>query len=143
MDKQAVIRRVRIAVSVFFVTLTVALCVLWVRSYYVGDLLDFAPNSSNKLLIQSATGKIKLYWSDTQQWSPTYRRFHNRFAVPAFDAPLPFSWRGFQAPHWVFISALVAIAVAPWIKGRFSLRTLLIATTLVAVMLGLVVWTLR
>ena len=34
MDKQAVIRRVRIAVSVFFGVLTVALCVLWVRSYW-------------------------------------------------------------------------------------------------------------
>ena len=28
----------------------------------------------------------------------------------------------------------------PWMPGRFSLRTLLIATTLVAVVLGLIVW---
>ena len=33
MDKQAVIRRVRIAVSVFFGVLTVAMCVLWATSY--------------------------------------------------------------------------------------------------------------
>jgi hypothetical protein len=35
MDKQAVIRRVRIAASVFFGVLTVALRVLWVRSLLV------------------------------------------------------------------------------------------------------------
>ena len=33
--------------------------------------------------------------------------------------------------------------VAPWLRWRFSLRTLLIATTLVAVVLGLIVWSVR
>jgi len=38
--------------------------------------------------------------------------------------------------------AAVGLAIAPWATGptRFSLRTLLIATTLVAVVLGLIVW---
>ena len=31
-------------------------------------------------------------------------------------------------------------AISPWLRWRFSLRTLLIATTLVAVVLGLIVW---
>jgi hypothetical protein len=43
------------------------------------------------------------------------------------------------SPHW-FLSALAAtFAIVPWIhklRWRFSLRTLLIATTLVAVGLG-------
>jgi hypothetical protein len=38
---------------------------------------------------------------------------------------------------------LTALAAVPWLQGRFTLRTLLIATTLVAVMLGLVVAVLR
>jgi hypothetical protein len=33
---------------------------------------------------------------------------------------------------------LAATAIVPWILGRFSLRTQLIATTLVAVVLGLI-----
>ena len=44
-----------------------------------------------------------------------------------------------------FLSAfaiLAAAATAPWIR-RFSLRSLLIATTLVAIVLGLVVWLAR
>ena len=45
-------------------------------------------------------------------------------------------------PYWFLILAAVAMAATPWLLScrRFSLRTLLIATTLVAVVLGLVVW---
>jgi hypothetical protein len=45
-------------------------------------------------------------------------------------------------PTWVLIVATVTIGVIPWIhwSKRFSLRTLLIAITAVAVVLGLVMW---
>jgi len=39
--------------------------------------------------------------------------------------------------------ATVIAATVPWLKPSFSLRTLLIATTLVAVVLGLIVWAAR
>jgi hypothetical protein len=43
-------------------------------------------------------------------------------------------------PHSVPALTLGFLAVAPWLPWRFSLRTLLIATTLVAVMLGIAVY---
>jgi hypothetical protein len=46
-------------------------------------------------------------------------------------------------PHWFVVLLFTTLAAAPWlfkICWRFSLRTLLIATTLVAVVLGLIVW---
>ena len=46
-------------------------------------------------------------------------------------------------PHWFLIIPLGIIAVTPvtpWTRLKFSLRTLLIATTLIAVLLGLVMW---
>jgi hypothetical protein len=46
-------------------------------------------------------------------------------------------------PHWFLVLLSAAFATAPWIRWRFSLRTLLIATTLVAVVLGLIVWAAR
>jgi hypothetical protein len=58
---------------------------------------------------------------------------------------LPLSFFGRSAisnislPHWVVAMASVAVATAPWLfhwRFRFSLRTLLIATTLIAVVLG-------
>jgi hypothetical protein len=45
-------------------------------------------------------------------------------------------------PHWfvVLVASLVGALPWAWKYQRFSLRTLLIATTLVAVGLGVVVW---
>jgi hypothetical protein len=40
-------------------------------------------------------------------------------------------------PFWLLVLPLITLAVAPWLRWRFTLRTLLIATTLVAVVLGL------
>ena len=44
-------------------------------------------------------------------------------------------------PEWMQFLLLV-ILLLPWVEwpSRFSLRTLLIATTLVAVVLGLILW---
>jgi hypothetical protein len=44
-------------------------------------------------------------------------------------------------PHWFAVALVGVIAVAPWLRWRFGLRTLLIATTLIAVGLGIVIWT--
>jgi hypothetical protein len=47
-----------------------------------------------------------------------------------------------QLPYWLIVVFTVALAAAPslhWSK-RFSLRSPLITTTLVAVGLGLIVW---
>jgi hypothetical protein len=48
-------------------------------------------------------------------------------------------------PYWIPALVLGALSAAPWIRwsSRFSLRTLLIATTLVAAALGLVVYAAR
>jgi len=44
-------------------------------------------------------------------------------------------------PLWCIVTAAIVVGASPWIGlRRFSLRTLLIATTLVAVGLGLIVW---
>jgi hypothetical protein len=45
-------------------------------------------------------------------------------------------------PHWFLLLVASSIAILPWVgwSTSFSLRTLLIATTLVAVVLGFVVY---
>jgi hypothetical protein len=45
-----------------------------------------------------------------------------------------------QAPYWFPVALGVTFAAASSLPRRFSLRTLLVATTLVAVVLGLIVW---
>ena len=43
-----------------------------------------------------------------------------------------------QMPNWFLVLVAATLSVAPWLKRRFSLRTLLIAMTLVALLLGMV-----
>jgi hypothetical protein len=40
-------------------------------------------------------------------------------------------------PHWIGSAALLICASAPWMPRRFRLRTLLIVTTLIALLFGL------
>jgi len=52
----------------------------------------------------------------------------------------------FIVPYYFPFFLTSSLSLAPWVRylpRRFSLRTLLIATTLVAVVLGLIVWAAR
>jgi hypothetical protein len=82
-------------------------------------------------------------------WTPDYRRLNisfyhfkdTRTSIPTSAIPIWF----LIVPHYylVALALLIAgIAWLPWSK-RFSIRTLLIATTLVAVVLGLVGYAVR
>jgi hypothetical protein len=62
------------------------------------------------------------------------RRFGEDTGEPGFDL---------NAPHWFYASVVAFVAAVTWVPGRFSLRALLIVTTVVAVVLGLVVYTSR
>jgi len=46
---------------------------------------------------------------------------------------------GFMVPHWFGVLIFASLARLPWFRWRFSLRTFLIATTLLAIFLGLIV----
>ena len=48
-----------------------------------------------------------------------------------------------HVPAWFPVVLFALLAAAPWIRWRFSLRTLLIATTLIAVGVGLAAYALR
>jgi hypothetical protein len=63
-----------------------------------------------------------------------------------YHKTLGFGWgeileqRFLMAPHWFLIGLSIAMSGLSWLRWRFRLRTLLIAMTLVAVVLGLIVW---
>jgi hypothetical protein len=61
------------------------------------------------------------------------------FASRTFDlvrSPLGFA---VYVPYWFLILITAGIGLVPWLPWRYSLGTLLLATTLVAVTLGLIV----
>jgi hypothetical protein len=146
------VRRLRIAVSIFFAVAGVALCVLWVRSYFTRDYLRLRPSENRFFAISSREGIIGLStWTKGIQGSewelestpvtglPPKRKISNPVGIEIFRSE-EFGGLSGVFPYWlaVLISVLTGIGTH-WLPSRFSLCTLLIAITLVAVVLGLIV----
>lgn len=139
MDRPQHIRCLRIAASVFFAVVTVALCVLWVRSYQWNGFF-YRVDNGNLTTIGLNKGQVYLTHSHGMA-QPSFSRGWSyrgvRAALPATTSKQRLSW---VCPFSIFTTVATVGVIAPWIRNRFSLRTLLIATTLVAVVLGLGVW---
>jgi hypothetical protein len=151
-------RNLRIAWSVAWGLIAVLLCVLWVRGYPGGaavfrnsaftgfaqdDLLK-TPKNSWILGVGSNCGNL------TVGYCPDFWKSQNLLED---GARLPMPMRGFACypmpgggwqvsiPNCLGVLIAVGIAGLPWLPWQFSLRNLLIATTVVAAVLGLIVWT--
>jgi hypothetical protein len=151
-------RKLRIAWSVGWGIACVLLAVLWVRSYYVLDFLRCRLPNSWGLQAVSTDGRLILH---TQQLNPTlhwpswawtsHKDQSSKDMFPRDPSVLGFQLERippnsrFQMPHWFVVSITVALSAAILLRQpyRFSLRTLLFVTTLVAVVLGLIVWVRR
>ena len=151
------LRRLRISASVFFAVLTVALCVLWVRSYRCMDGISaVSANNAGTEFISSVGGLSYVKLSDATGFQPA-GWWRSASILPAWNTP-QFGWRTVRGmirgnilqiwmPYWFVtaISGSLALVACPWtvVSYRFSLRTMLIATTLVAVVLGIVAYSTR
>jgi hypothetical protein len=140
-------RKLRIAWSVFWGVLTALLIVLWVRSYWWEDAFY---GNAGTLEVRSAAGHIMFHQRPLPQRSPGWTH----------ESGLITGRRGFGMCHlgfwylnnsefttaitsyWFPVLLSAITATLSWIRWsrRFGLRTLLIATTLVALVLGWVVW---
>ena len=151
-------RKLRIAWSVAWGVGCVLLIVLWVRSYYANDQIYYR-STSTLIQVTPSEGVIRITdcshiadvpglqmgvgWSFSTEDHLIYDNENANASLFArvfrpLDRYGPNAWR---IPHWLLVLAAVAVAPIPFVcSKRFSLRTLLIATTLVAVVLGLIVW---
>jgi hypothetical protein len=149
-------RKLRIAWSVTCGIACVLLIVLWVRSYTRRDRWE-TPANSTTVSVESTLGRVSVFhapgdgtwtWHKSTEPDDTYlfgaekeQAWHTGFA--GFAVYTTFGHRTFRVPHWFFVLVSALAAAAPWIRWRFSLRTLLVAATLVAVVLGLVAYAAR
>ena len=151
MNRPQFIRRLRIAASVFFALMTVALCVLWVRSYWRSDVVARSVAGGSYMEIKSICGGIRASRQSAGHDLPSFWGYRSSVLGERYWPSTRISWgsRGsvgrIHFPHWLPVIVTMLIATLCWkpIERRFSLRTLLIATTLVAVALGLGVWASR
>jgi hypothetical protein len=148
-------RKLRIAFSAVCAILCLLLIVLWVRSYSGLEAYVFRLSQNRRVAVVSEVGEAGIATKIADaKWHVILnalgtRSTYSRLMLPEDRQPLyrriflqnqeVYSWK-LGVPYWVMVTACVALTIAPWLRWRFSLRTLLIATALVAVVLGLIVW---
>jgi hypothetical protein len=152
-------RYLRIAAAVTFALLAVALIGLWVRSHYYAERIRGPVAEKNGLHLWSSGGELSMVLAtyaipgELPEWScdafPFPRVSYNRYP-PRFVgilARLGFYFHGgrqimLSLPYWFLtvVSASLAALFAFKRTWRFTIRTLLIATTLIALALGLGVY---
>ena len=145
------LRYLRIAFSVTCGIACVLLVVLWVRSYWVADTVRIP--SLGPIGVSSAHGLL-LVGGPRGDMQPSGWGFISASTIEVTRDLFDFENAGFkyfrdrlgwvlQFPHWFAVAILCTLAALPWIRWRFSLRTLLIATTVVALALGLIIYATR
>ena len=161
MDRPRILRLLRIALSASCGVACLLLIVLWVHSYWYRDLVMAQHPAWGDITVTSLQSKVSWIVGRPRP-SRQKPRFEMRSipialaiaemegmepALPEGHSASSFTterWRdsfGMVLPYWFLILCVLVLAAVPWLplSKRFSLRTLLIATTLIAVVLGLVV----
>jgi hypothetical protein len=153
------LRRLQITFSVTCGVICLLLIVLWVRSYWRCDIA--MGQSSTSIRSYFVLGSVRGFLAigaepgfsslrkvtdwDFDSYPPDY---HERLPEPTY---LGFHFARYAShsvlfvPYWFPVVMTVSWAVIPWVpwSRRFSIRTLLIATTLLALMLGAIVYAVR
>jgi hypothetical protein len=136
----------RIAVTALSLTACVLLIALWVRSYWWFDMWHGYISNTRVATVGSIHGragirietvnpKLNSHAIGFRSWPSTMIGYSKNKVITV--------WTDDQfavaMPYGLVVLLFAAVAPIPWIKRRFALRTLLIATTLVAVALGVAV----
>jgi hypothetical protein len=147
-------RYLRIAFSAVCGIICLLLIVLWVRSYWWMEKVLWVYQSPKAIRIFWGAGQVQVETASdnpieitssalgTFDWrEPTFSSVAPPDATSkSLDHMLHKLDTGKAVPICFPVLATATLAALPWLRWRFSLRTLLIAMTLVAVVLGLIVW---
>jgi len=157
MNRPRVVRYMRITFSAACLLACVLMIGLWVRSYWWRDSA-FGHVNSKLIHAISMEGRIELsrmakpnyptrlytgqvWHEDVEVW-----KIHQINTLPSEPTVIGFRLRrtvplgiAVYLPRWFPVVLIASLAVLPWMRWRFSLRTLLLAATLVAVVLGMIV----
>jgi len=146
-------RKLRIAWSVACGIACVFLIVLWVRGYWCVDRVTVFMPGFRYVSVRATWGCIEIgefrndhpmnwhvFLDSDSMANSIMPRFHYlgfRFGEDAGGYTI------YAFPIWFSAIFMMLCSTAVWLPWQCSLRTLLIVTTLVAVVLGLAVWVAR
>lgn len=154
-------RKLQIAWSVACAVALLILSTLWIRTHYWRDTIR-RPTTTQGWLLRSEAGRFGVVvhhqgvprqvpreWCRISTPNDESQRRVLETLFPTHDGFLGFSYActttrsGLLAPYWAVVLFGIVILRLPQLRSapfRFSLRTLLLATTLSAVGLGLIIW---
>jgi hypothetical protein len=138
-------RKLRIAWSVGCGIACVLLIVWWMRSYWYREGWIYESPGRHQVLSQLGVCYFGRSGGYSTKWFSDAVATR-RQPIMYYLANGGISRDSVAVPYWFSFLIAGALTTAPWIfqiPWRFSLRTLLITTTLVAVVLGLIVAVLR
>ena len=146
MERSRVTRYLRISVTALSLTAFVLLISACFALQYLGANVELMRRGGpGPTVVEIYEGNLSLSWQPRVPYRPEWAGQRNRHGF-RYSVYSDGSWHVWS-PLWV-VGMLLAAAVAPfaalpWLPWRFSLRTLLIATTLVAVALAAIVYASR
>lgn len=162
LERTGKLKWLRISMSAACVVVSGLLITFWLRSSTRADYVTVQITSTSAISALSAKGRLRVLAVRTKNqtksnWTVLPHRSvkeMDSFGTGwAFEALAKNSIKtsgvafiGAKAPSWFLVALSGALAFAPWLPclpTRFSLRALLVVTTLVAVILGLGVWLAR
>lgn len=139
-ESKALLRYLRIAWLMFIGVICLSLIALWVRSYWHVDGVYVAHT-------HCAISMWGMVYIDAQvtcpaSLGPSKHDYgpHVTHATWIVGKGLALTEQRAVIPFWLLILSIAACMAIPWFWWQFSLRALLFLTTLVAVVLGLIVW---
>jgi hypothetical protein len=141
------LRYLRIAFSAMCGVLCLLLIVLWVRSYWQWDALQYEDWSESRE-VTSQNGFLlvdKIYQKGKGRWwfgsDPAEFRadLGSQLSINWDDGNGDLMGSSVTIPHWLIVLFFVGLGIAPWTRRRYSLRTLLVFMTGIAALLGILV----
>jgi hypothetical protein len=162
MNRPRILRLLQIAFSVACGIVCLLLIVVWWRAYHYSDFAGWT-FGGQRFTANSELGRLMLAWRVPSPGSPlqgfssrpvdpqspdtvllkrAMREKENVLGIYIRRDSTPagtVGTVGIGFPHGYLVVAVATLAAIPWITWRFSVRTLLIATMLVAAVLGLAV----
>jgi hypothetical protein len=132
-------RNASLATSGFFLLVALAFLVLWPITF-LNPLSVTYPGSSPSVSYEYGIGQGRIWFDEIT---------HTKYRVnssPTAPWATSKAVKSYRLRLWFCAAVAFTLAAVPWLphpKYRFSLRNLLIIMTLVALLLGIIIWVTR
>jgi hypothetical protein len=151
--------KLRIGWSVLCGLACILLIAVWVRSYWTTTYiatwygqLSLQPGAAELAIMDTSEAGVPVgtvIHVSSEAWIEDFQEQVRTYGMTVRGDHWSRVWGTFNfqryciLPYWFLTVIFAVLSGAPWLRRQFSVRTLLIATTLVALVLGLVVYTVR